>query len=267
MKKISLKEVQLKLLEAMNDIDCFCKKKSINYYMLCGSVLGAIRHNGFIPWDDDIDIGMYRCDYQQFIDVMYELEGKYIVSYMNKNIPAPIIRICLKDTYICTKKLNKIKKENIYIDIFPLDNVPSDQEKKNVQIKKLNFYKKVLYYKNYCNKAKNIFKNFGKQVIHLTLKLVSNKWLLKKIDVAMRISENENSELVCSMASQYSYEKQSFSKNIYGLPISLPFENKNFLFPQNYELYLTQLYGDYMIEIKRKQNPSTFYILDTGKYK
>ena len=78
--KITVRDVQLRLLEILKDIDALCQKHNISYWLTGGSALGAVRHQGFIPWDDDADIGMMYEDYQKFLKVVNELDDCYVVQ-------------------------------------------------------------------------------------------------------------------------------------------------------------------------------------------
>ena len=124
MERLSLREVQLMQLELMRQIDRICKKHNIVYYVIAGSCLGAVRHRGFIPWDDDIDIAMMRSEYERFakiFDEEFDTEKYFLQNYDSdkKFIPA-LSRICIKGTFVDLKceKHHKTCK-NTYVDLFP----------------------------------------------------------------------------------------------------------------------------------------------------
>ena len=130
--KITLRELQLKLLEMMKDIDAVCKKHDITYWLSGGSCLGAIRHKGFIPWDDDADIAMMYDDYVRFLDACKDLDpNKYVIqsfeTHKEYNVTIPAMKIRLKGTY-CeeynTLLKNKCKdSDGMFIDVFIVDYV------------------------------------------------------------------------------------------------------------------------------------------------
>ena len=132
-KQITVRMVQEKLYEAMKDIDKICKKNKIDYFLTDGTCLGAVRHKGFIPWDDDVDIGMSRDDYNRFIKVLdKELPDKYVYHCYEKNkkyiVAYPAMKIRIKDTYVKEKNNiflpNRCKdSDGIFIDVVIYDHM------------------------------------------------------------------------------------------------------------------------------------------------
>ncbi len=128
--KITVRDVQLVLLDMLKDIDKVCKKHDIPYFLNGGSALGAVRHQGFIPWDDDVDIAMMYEDYKKFIKVIRkELSDEYVCHCYeyNKayNVLIPAMKIRKKGTYVKeanTLLANKIKdSDGLFIDVFVYD--------------------------------------------------------------------------------------------------------------------------------------------------
>lgn len=127
---VSVREVQLVLLEMLKDIDELCRKHKIPYYMSGGSCLGAVRHQGFIPWDDDADICMMREDYIRFQKVAHELDDQYYTQDFDQNhrynVTIPAMKIRKKGTYCLEKNPlmpNKCKGDGLFIDVFIADYV------------------------------------------------------------------------------------------------------------------------------------------------
>lgn len=128
--KVTVREVQLVLLEMLKDIDALCQKHHINYWLTGGSALGAVRHKGFIPWDDDADIGMMREDYERFVKVVHELGDGYVAQNFDiddrYNVVVPM-KVRKKGTYC--EEVNSLLKnkctecDGLFIDIFVLDYV------------------------------------------------------------------------------------------------------------------------------------------------
>ena len=101
-----LKHLQNVELMILKDVIDFCDKHNINYYMYAGSALGAIRHKGFIPWDDDIDIILFRKDFEKFLSLASKLDSKYgLLSFNQENYPYPFLKVFLKGTV-----LQKVKR-------------------------------------------------------------------------------------------------------------------------------------------------------------
>ena len=125
-----LRKVQLTELEILEKIDEICKKNNINYFLIGGTLLGDVRHKGFIPWDDDIDIGMLREDYEKFINVCLKngALGKDYYLHCNESDDdyfIPFIKVKKNNTTFAEKNIENINThKGIFLDIFPYDNVP-----------------------------------------------------------------------------------------------------------------------------------------------
>ena len=130
MKRMNIEDVQKALLDLMKEVHAFLDENEIKYYLLGGSALGAIRHNGFIPWDDDIDIGLLREDYEKFLSISGAFNSRYeIVNFKNAhNCDFGLTRIYIANTYVKNPIIaNTRLDKRLYFDIFPLDNVPNDK--------------------------------------------------------------------------------------------------------------------------------------------
>lgn len=247
--KLQLSEVQDRLFDLMCYIDAFCNRNQIPYYMLGGTALGARRHNGFIPWDDDIDIGMLREDYERFLSVSDELTGDFVVkNYRNsKNCDSVITRLYFLNTEVDNPAMkDPWFDKRFYFDIFPLDYVPLDRQKMETQSKALKNMKKLIWWSMPFRHSSSIIKRTGAHIIHTCLTPLHNCFL-RKTDKIMAEYRREDACGICSMASQYSYEKQNMPINVYGTPARYKFRDKYFLGPENIDAYLSQLFGyDYM---------------------
>lgn len=135
---ITVRDVQMKLLEMLKDIDELCKRHNIPYWLTGGSALGAVRHKGFIPWDDDADIGMMYEDYVRFQKVVHELDPeKYIAqcfeTHKAYNVLIPPMKVRLKGTYCLENNrllANKCKdSDGLFIDVFIIDHVSENHVK------------------------------------------------------------------------------------------------------------------------------------------
>ena len=259
MKLLGIEEVQSMQLELMKSLHCFMQENQIRYYLLAGSALGAARHQGFIPWDDDIDIGLFREDYEKFLQVSASFDKAYeVVNYQNsKNCDYGLTRIYLPDTYIENPVIEKTKLDKrLYFDVFPLDNVPDDAEEliqyEKAIIEKKNLIKKidVRDYKN----PKVIL--LIKKVVSTILSPLRNP-IIASFDKLCQKYVKTDTKRICSLSSQYSFKKQVMPKEIYGTPTLHVFETEQFYVPEKLNEYLTILYGpDYNevppIEKRRK---------------
>lgn len=132
MEKELLRKVQLTQLEIAKEIRRVCEENGIRYYLAAGTFLGAVRHGGFIPWDDDMDIGMLREDYEKFCRIAPEkLKPEYTFQnwYTDPNYSLPFGKVLKRNTlYLEGKKSRQLKENGFYVDIFPVDNVPQEKE-------------------------------------------------------------------------------------------------------------------------------------------
>ncbi|SNT95230.1 lipopolysaccharide cholinephosphotransferase [Aristaeella hokkaidonensis] len=214
-------------------------------------MLGAVRHNGYIPWDDDIDVGMIRADYEKLLllaSKFHDYSGYEIKNYRyNKYCDYVIIRIYDNNTYIDNPLYYKTKYDKrLYFDVFPLDYAPDDIVECKKQEKRINKRKRLLFWTcGYTFKIDSI-KKLGRCLLHAVLKPFRNL-VLRSLDNEMkRYSKTKH---LCSMASQYKYKKQYMDVTIYGRPVSYRFENHQLMGPSKADEYLTQLFGSDYLDI------------------
>ena len=247
-----LREVGAIQLDIMDEVHRLCVKHNLTYYMIAGTLLGAVRHQGFIPWDLDIDIGMPRADYERFREIARN-EAAERFTYMNhesyRNYIRPHALMVRNDTKIHLKYdqwNRKVMDLGVYIDIFPLDNAPDEENLRAAQDRKL---KKIRRFKDmrlpYCYSS-NAFRRFVHSGIVFLLRWRSVKKLNEKQQKWMQKYSFQQTQCICSMASQYTYKKQCMPREVYGTPVLLEFEGRQYYAPREYTQYLTRLYGDYM---------------------
>lgn len=249
-----LKKVQLEILEEFIRI---CEINNLKWYGIAGTLLGAIRHSGYIPWDVDIDVAMMREDYDKFAEICEtQLDSSFVYkSFENEKYHySPHAKLYKENTRVIlgykqrNNKKHRKDHKGIYIDVFPLDVAPQSTELQRKQaaklqkLRKLKIYKEGLVYENGFLYSKFI----GKKIISLLLYPISLQKINEKENNTMIKYKDCKSDFVVSMASQYSYQKQLMPKSFYGTPKKMKFEDIWINIPEQPEKYLTQLYGDYM---------------------
>lgn len=267
MKQLTLKESQSIQLELMREIHRVCEDNDITYYLIAGSCLGAVRHGGFIPWDDDIDIGMFRKDYERFCSIFNEKMStdKYFLQNFktDPNVHFALSRICIKGTFYSNERTNdKDICHNAYIDLFPLDNVPNGAMQRKVQNVVLKLLKYMVCSKSLKFTKKSSMLFFGVLKGMLCFVPLRNLQVLR--DKTMKFYQGKKVGCVCSFASKYAFKKQTMPIEFYGNPIKRKFEDYTFNVPAQTEAYLTHLYGDNYMKlppVEKRVLPHPIYLI------
>lgn len=262
---------EIKLLQSaqlliMDEIHRVCVKNHLRYYMIGGTAIGAVRHKGMIPWDVDIDIAMPRDDYERLIKLFNkDCNLKYSLHYFGTdvNFESAHVVIFMNDSSIVFRNRHDelgIKRRNqIYVDVLPLDQCPNDEKKRNRQkndllrIKKIKAHKFIKIYResNWMNKT-------AKHLLHAIYKPLTLTMIYKmQHHIMQRYNKQSNCTHLCSMASHYSYEKLCMPKEYFGTPQLMEYSGRMYFAPEMIEKYLTHLFGDYMklppVETQEKQ--------------
>lgn len=252
-----IRKVQLKILD---ELAVFCKHNDIKYFLSAGTLLGAIRHKGYIPWDDDIDVMMLRKDYQKFNDLYAKSEAKYdLLTYHNTtHYNNPFMKMSDKSTILIEDRLSKVNI-GANIDIFPIDNIP--QKNQSFFYAKLKFIRKLLKLKTYEGKFEKRF--LWKLMLtcgRFSLFFLPVKWILKKLDHITQ-KDYKNSHLSGVTVWGY-FEKEICRSEVFNNSILVEFEGKSYCVPQLYHEYLTNIYGDYMKfpPLEKRISPHNFKV-------
>lgn len=257
----TLQKVQLII---MDDIHRVCKNNNLKYYMIGGTMLGAIRHGGFIPWDMDIDIAMPRDDYEKFVSVYSKQLDKHFSCHnyktdKNFHIPHAIVVLNNSTVEYAIDRLNpQINRIGIYVDVLPLDLCPDEINLRKKQECKINRIKKIIYYKNGLVYSKdNFISKAAKRMLRIILFLLPMKIVQDRLNYVMMKYNSKGGGDICSMVSHYGYNKLSMPKQIFGDPVEVPFAGRYYYAPHDYIEYLKRIFNDYMAlpseEVRQKQ--------------
>lgn len=249
MKKINkdnLKQIQIEIL---NFIDDFCKENDINYWLDCGTLLGAVRHKGYIPWDDDIDIGMLRKDYDKFMKIFNENNKSNYRAYCyenDKNWRYPFGKVLDENTILYEPDEETGEKIRVYVDIFVYDNAPT----KISTLKKMYKKRDIFYKLNNLQKFKKFTLaekqkyNYIRYPFWLLFQLLPKNYFLKKSIKNEKKFKNIETGFVGNFSDMVSHIK--CNKSIFDSFVELEFENKKYPAPVGYKEWLEAFYGDYM---------------------
>lgn len=249
MRKIEIEEFKKILVEVMDDIHDFCEKHGLIYYLSGGTLLGAIRHNGIIPWDDDIDIHMPRPDYDKFIE-LYPKEGKNVLleNRLNADYKYPYAKLYKKGTLIVEKGANVGVDIGIFVDIFPLDALGNSEKEAKRLMRKIYPYVNLNLSLLVAQWRDNVsfVKNFAIWNLHnIALMMGGHKKLLKKTDKIIRTYDYDTSAYVGEFIDEVQY-KRITDKKLLDVRYLHDFEGRQYYIPAGYDKILTDFYGDYM---------------------
>lgn len=250
MREISAQELKTVAADILFDLDNVCQQLGLRYSIGFGTMIGAVRHQGFIPWDDDIDVIMPREDYNVLISEGHRFfKPNHVVLSINedKRFGAPLPKIIDTNTVLKQKGHVSEKIEiGIYIDIFILDKIPTDS---NLQ-KKL--FKKCMFWQNawrFSGNAPTINNNVFVKIVRKMLNRTNlSTYYARKLMNVDEITRKYNTELYSILIFKaYSYEKNIQKLDEFENCIEVDFEGGKVKMLGRYDEYLTSIYGDYMV--------------------
>lgn len=241
----TLKEIELDIFRQFIKI---CEENKLKYFVIGGTALGAVRHKGYIPWDDDIDVALPREDYEKFLLIAPKAlpYNMFLQTYItDTDYPHPFAKIRRSDTTFIEKSLSKINiNHGVYIDIFPLDGYPQSNLSNKLFKTKERILKQSIY---------NIFlidrtgkKSLKTELKKLVIKLLPDyKAAVKKLDNLYKSNSYKNSTIVANFCGAWGI-KEVMPKEFFGNGTEGEFEGIKVTLPEKTHEYLTSLYGDYM---------------------
>lgn len=250
--ELLLHKVQQCELEILKEVDRICRRHKIRYFAIGGTALGAVRHHGFIPWDDDIDIAMPRKDYKHFLTVAEkELPKTYFIQnfYTEPDTPFYFTKIRKKDTQFVEYYLRDAKiHQGIFIDIFPFDHVPTASVLRKAHFIWCRFLYQMFLAKSLTTACSTRFarkRNWKERiriVLHLLLTPVPKKILFYVLDESVQLFNRRPSEEISHIVRK---RLRVSIRDLY--PRSFyPFENMRIPLPAETDKYLSGQFGDYM---------------------
>lgn len=272
MKQSDLNRLQNTILIIMDEIDRICRKHNLKYSLFAGSLIGAVRHKGIIPWDDDIDICMPRKDYELFFNICKkELKPEFGVTSIEtkSDYGYGFSKITLKGTQIRQNGLNKGNNIfELWVDIFPYDCIPNSRLKQIKQNYKNYFLVKALEEKYdgiYGNK--NFIKLFGFEILHIINLIIPPSVLKRQLIHNMTNYNNKNAKEITCLSSSYKYEKERLPSNYFDDLSEYDFCGRKYFGYTNYDYYLSKIYGDYMkLPPENKRHTHNLEIINLGIY-
>ncbi len=246
---LTLREIQLLCLDMLREVDKICKAENIQYFLSGGTLLGAVRHQGFIPWDDDIDIMMPRPDYERFCRVAPDyLPRRYLLAtpWTLKSYGMPWARIWDMNTNMRPSRTQKVATKTLFLDVLPIEGLPDGTFRSELFYKKIRAHDILLK----CARRKDLFPDERYKALKRVLMVICgvrspNSWA-KGLDRAARrrsfyVSKYAGVCLVTHYAS-----RERMPAEVFRGSVSVTFEGETYPAPIGYATYLSGLYGDYM---------------------
>lgn len=246
-----LQQAEFALLKAFDQV---CAKLGLKYFLVCGSALGAAKYRGFIPWDDDIDVALYREDYEIFCAHAAALLPEHLFVQNYRTDPAfPAIYSKLRDsntTYIEKSARHLPIHHGIFIDVFPLDGYPDGR----LARRRLEFFKRL--YKHALAAAFSLDRSGGEQLLYLVDRLLGTP--KRTAQIARKYTERisrypaKTSDILCNHGN-WQGKLDYAPREQYGDGVWAVFEGLPVRIPVRYDQYLTQKYGDWRADLPPEQ--------------
>lgn len=246
MKVIEQEELKNMQLDILKQVDAYCKEHGIHYFLAYGTLLGAVRHKGFIPWDDDIDIAMNREEYEQFVSGFTDEYLKVYSLHTSEHCRFPFAKVYDSRTSMFEGSYKKTSEFGVNIDIFPIDAVPDDKSKRQSLIKRARFWQMLAKIKlSRVSRIMTLKQNLIIIPGRILLAPIPLSSMARKIEKISSSWRDEATNTVGFMVWGYG-EREMFAKEIFSEAVDMPFEDILVPVPKEYDTVLTSLFGSYM---------------------
>lgn len=270
-----LREAQLVMLDILDEIVRVCDKNNIEYWLDSGTLLGAVRHKGFIPWDDDLDIAMERSQYNRFVEACKKDLGREFFAQnfeTDKETQAQYLKIRHRNSILKTNEREK-GHIGIFVDVFPMDSYDAkDESDCNFKLKKRLNNKILFFWMKYADLKKPFLKNIKGNTVKLAAKAyfsVARNYDYKTINIMtqeylknIKINSDKSSKYI-GYGVEVPFGKIVPTEVVFPLG-TLEFEGKEYKVPNNWDEYMRMSYGDYMkLPEPENRKPSHSMIMKT----
>lgn len=266
-----LRKVQLLELKVLKEIKRVCTKYDIKYFLTGGTLIGAVRHKGFIPWDDDIDIAMMRSDYDRFLEVAPgELGPEFSLMCIQQNpkVGTFFAKVVLNGTsYRSVQQPETLDKCGFLVDVLPYDTIYDSKFMARLYFCFLNFCVVLYSMKNGYHNGTTKMKRFVAECMKICFFWIPKKWLRNTIiNYPYRLNKKKTATMAY-LSGRYGIPREMRSAYLFDGYKELPFEDDTFMVLERSHEFLTELFGDYM-KLPPVEQRTTHQVaeLDFGKY-
>lgn len=267
MRKITMEENRQFQIDVLGTIDRYCKENGIKYFLIAGTLLGAVRHHGYIPWDDDIDIIMLRDDYEKFVKE-FNVDGYYVVApeLNTKGYYLPFAKVCMENTFVEEKSKIMTAKLGINVDLFPIDTVPEDNKARKKQLAHIKMNRNVLdIIDTSVSRQRSWYRNALLTILQFFLLPVSPQKVVSRIVSLSKMFDGKESSL-CGEIAWGCGEREIVHTDVFKDIEQLEFEGKKYDCPKGWDEWLSKRYGDYMklppLEQQKTHHDCNAYLLN-----
>ena len=246
-----LRKVQLLELKVLKEIKRICTKHDIKYFLTGGTLIGAVRHKGFIPWDDDIDIAMMRPDYDRFLKIApKELGPEYTLNCIqhDKKLGIFLSKVVLNGTnYRSVQQPAVIGDCGFWVDVIPYDHIYDNKFLATCYFRYLNFLLVLYAKKNGYKNGLTPLRKFVANMMKIFFFWVPKEWLWKKlVNYPYKLNKKDTGKR-CYLAGRYGAPREFRDAYLFnGEYTEIPFEDDNFMVLKRYKQFLADHFGDYM---------------------
>lgn len=244
MKTIDLAEMQRLELDILTEIDAFCQEQNLRYQLIAGTLLGAVRHKGFIPWDDDIDIAMPREDYERFYELFnkaYENTHLKLISYRDRSSLYPFFKVIDNRTIVYEQYVDPRFRTGVWVDVFPFDGLTDDNTPFDVNERAQRTYKIIAANPD---DATTPLRRLAKKILKPLVRRKDVFSVAEELDrIAAATPIEEGNDIGVVVWGYGPCERMPYSTLD---TFRIDFEGKRFFAPRNYDACLTSIFGDYM---------------------
>lgn len=261
MKELQIREIKDLSFQVLKSLRQICEENGLRYSLTGGTLIGAVRHQGFIPWDDDIDVMMPRPDYDRLIAIV--AAGDYGFDLRcgeldGENYWYPFAKACHRHTRVVEKDTRESAVDfGVYVDIFPVDGAGNRPRGAKLRVMRFQFLHGLKITSNWTSYHRSKLRSWYYEPPRYVCYLISRIWGRRRIDRALerflRRKPYETSAYVGRLVGDYG-SKEVMERGVFEKTIPVTFEGETFQAIEGYDAFLTQLYGNYMqLPPKEKQ--------------